>query len=952
MSFNDTPTNESLELPASSVSNDGNSPMLRPEQTSPMLRSEQSMSDALKPEQSMSQKSNQSVRVVARVRPFSATELADCSSEPTMDDGEERNGPTSVVFMDSTKVTVLDPQHNYQSKETFLFDNVYWSIPDSQNQYSECPFADQNDVYLGVAQPLVPEVLDGFNCSILAYGQTGSGKTHTMLGNDADPGIAPRVIDEIYTQLADARAKGHASVEVSFMEIYNEKVRDLLGSRNTPPNKKGERHASVSERRNSGSASPKVGPTDRRASVVPGMGGGGNVTIGYQDCRVRHHPELGTFVDGLRREIVEDPEKCKELLKFGLDHRATAPTKMNDVSSRSHAILQITVKQKFPTLGTQRVSVLHIVDLAGSEKIRRSGVTGGALTEAKTINLSLSTLRRVIDILIENETLPPKRRGIPPYRESMLTWVLSDSLGGNSKTTMIATVSPHISNLDDTIASLRYALKAKAIVCHAKVNEQRTAVVVSALRNEIEAIKQQMTSDSVSTSDTERKRAKEELEKLEADYQQAEETHKHLQEEGAELKAQVEATRAELETVTTSLESRKRDAEDLTKIAEERLKAAEEELLQKKRSEELERFKTEHEVKRAQEEANIQKLDTSHTEAAKRAAEVREAEIKFMQAKYANVFKRVTRLTRDHKMRTRLQVDVENVRAQVAEFTLSHEKDRRRIEAATAERDDLLNQLRLWEEKVATIQRDHEVQRDSLIKQEQSLVDELQTLEDKFAHIQSQLMFAREKQTAAASHRENTNNSLSDECRGLQAEYDSLSVQNAEIDMHIQRLTQEIAHKRAKYEQLQGDLQNSGLLHVEQEIASKDALIKEIMQRNDNVQHELSFTEQALKATEDEIDKTSQRILAMQQETQSTERNRNDLREYLNCRLHPEDTVAPGGSSERSPSSPVVQRLVSQRSTSPKERGVSPPPLPVSGTAGRTARRAEFAHELHRRGFA
>lgn len=190
------------------------------------------------------------------------------------------------------------------------------------------------------------------------------------------------------------------------------------------------------------------------------------------------------------RKEVEDAETAKRLIEKGTNERAMAETKMNAHSSRSHAIFQICITQKDPLRGTQKTSFINLVDLAGSEKISMSGVTGQALKEALNINKSLSTLRRVFDVLIENSQ--QKKQMVPPFRDSILTHVLTDSLGGNSKTQMIAAVSPHEVNLEDSLHTLRYANQAKAIVCEAKVNEEKSAEMVEAMKDEIEKLRRMM----------------------------------------------------------------------------------------------------------------------------------------------------------------------------------------------------------------------------------------------------------------------------------------------------------------------------------------------------------------------------------------------------------------------------------------------------------------------------
>jgi len=216
----------------------------------------------------------------------------------------------------------------------------------------------------------------------------------------------------------------------------------------------------------------------------------------YEHAKVRLHPQKGVYVEGLSRKTASTAAQVKFFIERGSKERATAETKMNAHSSRSHAIFQIQMTQKNVLDGTVRTSTINLVDLAGSERVKHSGVTGDALKETQNINQSLSTLRKVIDTLIDNSKLKPhsKQRHIPPFRESLLTWVLSDSLGGNSKTMMMAAISPHIVNVEETISTLRYALRAKAIVCSAKVNEEKSAALMSGMKDEIKKLQAQLAS--------------------------------------------------------------------------------------------------------------------------------------------------------------------------------------------------------------------------------------------------------------------------------------------------------------------------------------------------------------------------------------------------------------------------------------------------------------------------
>ena len=432
------------------------------------------------------------VKVMVRVRPFNSREI-------NLTEGGVQN-LRSIVMMEGPTVRLLDHERNYAEREAFEFDQAYWSLPESQNQFSTNPFADNETVFKETGIPAVENALAGYHNTIFAYGQTGSGKTHSMLGCATDEGIAPRLVRALFERINN-NLRGHNyeriqyTVELSFLEIYNEKVKDLLA---------------IAER---------------------GKGRSNAGESGYAECRVRFHPERGTFVEGLTRIAIDSEEQCLTAIKDGMEHRAVTSTLMNDTSSRSHAIFQISLTQKMPLKGTSRLSIINLVDLAGSERISMSGVVGTAMKEATSINLSLSTLRRVIDILIENSKLKKGQRPqVPPFRQSLLTWVLSDSLGGNSKTVMVAAISPFSGNVEDTIGTLRYALKAKAIVCNARVNEEKTQAVVNAMRAEMEDLRRQLT-EKADADQAEQDRIRADLKETEDNFDQMQKEAKRLEEE-------------------------------------------------------------------------------------------------------------------------------------------------------------------------------------------------------------------------------------------------------------------------------------------------------------------------------------------------------------------------------------------------------------------------------------
>ncbi|CAI5683074.1 unnamed protein product [Oreochromis niloticus] len=350
--------------------------------------------------------------------------------------------------------------------QVFAYDYCFWSMDDSQKD----KFAGQDVVFQCLGESLLDNAFMGYNACIFAYGQTGSGKSYTMMGSSEQPGLIPRLCSSLFSRTEKEAREGESfTVEVSYMEIYNEKVRDLLDP-------KGSRQA----------------------------------------LKVREHKVLGPYVDGLSRLAVTSYKDIESLMSEGNKSRTVAATNMNEESSRSHAVFNIILTHTLTDLrsGTsgEKVSKLSLVDLAGSERAAKTGAAGERLKEGSNINKSLSTLGLVISALADHGAGKNKSKFVP-YRDSVLTWLLKDSLGGNSRTAMVATISPAADNYDETLSTLRYADRAKNIVNHAVVNEDPNARIIRELREEVEKLKEQLT-EAESMKAPELKERLEESEKL------------------------------------------------------------------------------------------------------------------------------------------------------------------------------------------------------------------------------------------------------------------------------------------------------------------------------------------------------------------------------------------------------------------------------------------------------
>nr|XP_036850088.1 kinesin-like protein KIF13A [Manis javanica] len=390
------------------------------------------------------------VKVAVRVRPMSRREL-------------ELN-TKCVVDMDGNQTVLHPPPANSKQGErkppkVFAFDYCFWSMDESNTT----KYAGQEVVFKCLGEGILEKAFQGYNACIFAYGQTGSGKSFSMMGNAEQLGLIPRLCCALFKRISLEQNESQTfKVEVSYMEIYNEKVRDLLD------------------------------PKGAALSIT--------VLLVYE-CRRSEGIQLGDI---------------ESLMSEGNKSRTVAATNMNEESSRSHAVFNITVTQTLYDLQSgnsgEKVSKVSLVDLAGSERVSKTGAAGERLKEGSNINKSLTTLGLVISSLADQAAGKGKSKFVP-YRDSVLTWLLKDNLGGNSQTSMIATISPAADNYEETLSTLRYADRAKRIVNHAVVNEDPNAKVIRELREEVEKLREQL-SQAEAMKAPELKEKLEESEKL------------------------------------------------------------------------------------------------------------------------------------------------------------------------------------------------------------------------------------------------------------------------------------------------------------------------------------------------------------------------------------------------------------------------------------------------------
>ncbi|XP_052801091.1 uncharacterized protein LOC128231881 [Mya arenaria] len=388
------------------------------------------------PDVESEESSKSNVKVVVRIRPQNVKEV----------EGNYRE----VVQAVDENILIFDPKENSSNEYggtsrkhrdirkranrdlKFAFDHVFG------------PSANNIDIFNETTQGVLNGLLDGYNCSVFAYGATGAGKTHTMLGSQDNPGVMYHTMMNLYNRIDQMKDTKTCDVAVSYLEVYNETIRDLL----------------------------------MPGSVLP----------------VREDPGKGVIIPGLSLHKPKTAEELLYMLQFGNQHRTQHPTDANAESSRSHAVLQVFVRQKDRTanISTEvRVAKLCLVDLAGSERATVTKNKGSRFREGANINRSLLALGNVINALAEN-----KSKGFVPYRDSKLTRLLKDSLGGNCQTVMIAAVSPSSMSYEDTYNTLRYADRAKHIKATLKKNVLNVdfhmaqyGKIVQELRKEIKELK-------------------------------------------------------------------------------------------------------------------------------------------------------------------------------------------------------------------------------------------------------------------------------------------------------------------------------------------------------------------------------------------------------------------------------------------------------------------------------
>lgn len=428
---------------------------------------------------------------------------------------KSKRGYDQIKFLDK-QTFELESRDGHSSPHKFAFDNSF------------APDCSQEEIYKRTAEPMLKELFNGYNVTIFAYGQTGSGKTHTMMGDplsQEEKGIIPQFLEGVFYEIDQCEASVEFTVKLSYVEIYNEKIRDL---------------------------------------IIPGKD---NMKIRQDSASV--------WVEDVYEQYVNSFNQVLDFINKGQSNRAMASTGMNDQSSRSHSVLIMTLGQHFKDTGVKKGAKLFLVDLAGSEKIRKTGAAGQTLKEAQHINKSLSALGNVINSLTSKKTHIP-------YRDSKLTRLLSDSLGGNSKTCLVVTCSPSSTEAEETLSTSRFGSRAKEIKNKPTINEERgigeykrllaqalkhldvQKRTVRTLKTQVERLKQALLAHDIALPD---------LSEGDSMGVEGNESDRRPEEEGkafARVAEENEALKAKIVKLTEAAEDRDRDSAHLSKAQEQR----------------------------------------------------------------------------------------------------------------------------------------------------------------------------------------------------------------------------------------------------------------------------------------------------------------------------------------------------------------------------------------------
>uniref|UniRef100_A0A7S1SCL8 Kinesin-like protein n=1 Tax=Alexandrium catenella TaxID=2925 RepID=A0A7S1SCL8_ALECA len=550
--------------------------------------------------------------------------------------------------------------------KNFTFDSVYDENTVQTQFYDQTGYA------------IVECVMDGYNGTIFAYGQTGTGKTHTMVG-PAEPeelhGVIPRTFSHIFNNINMCPSKKFL-VRASYLEIYNEEIRDLL------------------------SKNPKA------------------------KLELKDHPDGGVFVKDLSNLIVKGVNDLRQVMEVGQKNRSVASTKMNNESSRSHSIFTITIETSETGADSKdhiRVGKMNMVDLAGSERQSKTGASGDTLKEATKINMSLSALGNVISALVDSKS------SFIPYRDSKLTRLLQDSLGGNTKTVMCACIGPVDYNYDETLSTLRYAYRAKSIKNKPKINEDPKDAMIREFQDEITRLRMQLANRAAapSAAATTPKPAKVKQPKQPAAPQEPQEQQVIVEKEVVEVEKVIEVektvekivstgvTEEDMAAIQANLEEERLQMEQA--MAEEKRKIEEDQRLaeedKQKLLEELQERKSRKEEEEKAHEQMVQKLKAMEDKmlvgtqvmekAMQQESELRKAQMDMEEKRRA-----------EQRMKEELE-EQEQEKLNLEEKYASSEEQ---VQKMTAKLEKLWNRHKQTQQEVQDLQREFQMEREDMLE--------------------------------------------------------------------------------------------------------------------------------------------------------------------------------------------------------------------------------------------
>mmetsp|Transcript_9199 Transcript_9199/g.33964 ORF Transcript_9199/g.33964 Transcript_9199/m.33964 type:complete len:1091 (-) Transcript_9199:60-3332(-) len=451
----------------------------------------------------MSDEESSSLIVAVRVRPFNSR--------------EKGKNASLAVKMQEKQTIITDPET--QKPKIFTFDYSFWSHNSADEH-----FVDNQIVYDKIGKMVLKSAWEGFNSSLFAYGQTGAGKSYSMVGYGEDVGIIPKACDEIFQRIQQETTESKTfAVEASMLEIYNEQVRDLFNP----------------------------------SSFRPG------------GLKVREHPKTGVFVESLVSLPVHTYKEISDLMEQGSNARTVASTNMNATSSRAHTIFIIQLKQtevertETKEEKREKSSKISLIDLAGSERAGDTGATGDRLKEGCAINQSLTALGNVISALVKVSNTKSKKKKkeiFIPYRGSILTWLMKDSLGGNSKTIMIAAISPADICYEESVSTLKYANRAKQIKNKAVVNEDKNVKMIRELKKEVALLRKKLAEQGG------------DITALDGD--EDDEASKVAQKELEELRAKLAESQSIISNLSKSDQDKEQEKQQISQVNSEKLAAA------------------------------------------------------------------------------------------------------------------------------------------------------------------------------------------------------------------------------------------------------------------------------------------------------------------------------------------------------------------------------------------